>query len=74
MIKNNWISVEDRWPDTAGDYIVYGRFTRDCPKGVDVGSFYKKRRRFYNRGIITKDVTHWMPLPEPPNQPQDANQ
>lgn len=64
-----WISVEDRLPDEAGQYLVayhpciWARVdTSKTLVGMD--SFRGKTtwaQRKYQR------VTHWMPLPQPPN-------
>ena len=55
-----WISVEDRLPDSDTHLIV-------CHDDGGVGTAF-----FYNdlfsrdwRSIFD-DITHWMPLPEPP--------
>ena len=57
-----WVSVEDRLPETAQDVIVFdGRnVTFACKLGVWYGEF--------SRAI---NVTHWMPLPEPPKEVHD---
>lgn len=61
-----WISVKNRLPDEYSTIIIYGRFTRDCPNKVYEASFNPKSRKFHCAGIISKNVTHWMPLPSPP--------
>lgn len=61
-----WISVKDRLPEKSGDYIIYGRFTKDCPMNVYEASFSSKLRYFYRQGIKSKHVTHWMNLPSKP--------
>ena len=53
---NCWISVEDRLPEEAGKCIVH-----DVVLGVQV--------YFYHPDMVCsnwRSVTHWMPLPEPP--------
>lgn len=62
----HWIPTNDGWPAQSGSYIIYGRFTKDCPKKVEQAYFDRKRMAFYNLGIKAKNVTHWMLLPEPP--------
>lgn len=57
--QSEWISVEERLPDREGTYLV-------CT--------FKGERKFgvYGRYCVCDepqfeyDVTHWMPLPEPP--------
>ncbi|MGI9569506.1 MAG: DUF551 domain-containing protein [Desulfobulbia bacterium] len=55
---SKWISVKDRLPDKHGEYFV----SRACrPRGWVI--------RYAPVGWIVNDdypVTHWMPLPKPP--------
>ena len=68
---NNWISVNDRLPETYTRVLIFGRYTRDCPKKVYEAVFHIKGKRFTSlAGIISKDVTHWQPLPSPPTNNQ----
>ena len=59
--KQEWISVEERLPDESDCYLVniINHF------GLDFVTFtyYTK-----NYGFCVSDVTHWMPLPEPPKK------
>ena len=66
---SEWISVKDRMPEEGVDVLVYGYIYLDR-KGVDVdfvdgesGNFF-----YYDDG----GVTHWRPLPEPPESEDDA--
>ena len=56
-----WISVKDRLPDAFCPVIVYrkGHVERGAR---DVNGWWKVY------GTRTKSVTHWMPLPEPPEE------
>jgi len=66
----NWISVEDRLPDTDigdknyGDVIVIGY------NGVSVIPTIFEEGRTIQQWSRFKDynITHWMPLPEPPEE------
>jgi hypothetical protein len=54
---SEWISVKDRLPEEAGYYLVYPRD--------------KYHTSWFNRGfavttLYSIKVTHWMPLPQPP--------
>ncbi len=54
-----WISVKDRLPE-AGSYVL---------AYLDFGYGYSITTSIYiKNGFVTgeKDVTHWMPLPQPP--------
>lgn len=57
-----WVSVEERLPSPEVEVLV---FTRDRLIGVDkfFGTIFGQPT-FSQRGA--KRITHWMPLPEPP--------
>ena len=58
--KNEWISVKDRLPEEDIRVLVYINSDRSYTK-LDTDRLSNgKFVRWY------KDVTHWMPLPEPP--------
>lgn len=67
---NQWISCKDRLPEKHGEYLVcFGMF--DCTlNGTDVID-----KRYFGEksdgkvgwhSLCSSDITHWMPLPEPP--------
>ena len=81
--EQKWIPVTERLPEKDGKYLVfekgvYGtdtatlRFAKDGRK-VDKYDFLRGWKNVWYRydsewGHITIDnVTHWMPVPEPPN-------
>lgn len=57
-----WISVEDRLPGADGRYISYNG------EDIKIRSFDPVRQGSW----IIGEVTHWMPLPEPP-KPKELN-
>ena len=61
---SDWISVEERLPETFEPVIVCREVTKDERKVEqghrDVNGWWKVY------GTRTKHVTHWIPLPEPP--------
>jgi hypothetical protein len=71
----DWISVKDRLPsvqDTGNNYLAY---TPDFNEAEYMVVMWFQRNNksegaWEGSGVgwITKHVTHWMPLPEPPNQ------
>ena len=64
-----WISVEDRLPEQSGYVLTcYGDYHT-----INVFSYSKKHRAFNAHDCLPTaennvDVTHWMPLPEPPEE------
>lgn len=71
---SEWISVKDRLPETAGEYLVvyhpcyWDAVREELRVGIDTfrgkTAWAKKK---YQR------VTHWMPLPESPKEGCDTN-
>lgn len=66
-----WISVEERLPEFGERVLVCGRiddFGDEPEYGIDIAYRYHagvEHIDFY--WDSTFDVTHWMPLPEPPS-------
>lgn len=63
--RGEWISVKERLPEDSGGVNL-------CTRSGIVGTgFYDKYTKnwvqYYSGGALCVDVTHWMPLPEPPN-------
>ena len=61
----HWRKVEDELPKDGQKVIYYFEVT-----GINIGKYKKDKEGdiFYGRsGFLTNDVTHWMPLPEPPH-------
>lgn len=68
--RTRWIPVTERLPEVwrngetavLVNYMIYSPYF-----GVDIGSYHAKARTWLCMGLpIT--VTHWMPLPEPPEE------
>lgn len=62
---NEWISVKDRLPCKPGFYLVF------VPEMARVAIYYNGYDwivddDFYAFGAY--EITHWMPLPEPPKE------
>ena len=71
---NEWVSVEERLPDTDGAYLVYAptytggsSSSLDCIGGISFSRF-KPEKRSIESGYYKRPncVTHWMPIPAPP--------
>lgn len=59
-----WHRVEERLPDDSRDVIIF-----TASRIVGVGSFIRPNwYQWYSGGGLPVDVTHWMPLPEPPKE------
>lgn len=58
-----WISVEERLPEDGKIVLAFGK--RHATSGQFRGTGRKPNLWIW-RGNMYKDVTHWMPLPEPP--------
>jgi hypothetical protein len=67
---NSWISVKDRLPEIEGEYLAFGYSASDAARWVVV--MYDPRDEFWyelsSDRDWTDDITHWMPLPEPPKE------
>ena len=64
-----WISVEDRlpeaWKNEDGVLVNYMIYTPEF--GADIGNYHAKDKRWLCMAIPCT-VTHWMPLPEVPEE------
>ncbi|WP_142735613.1 DUF551 domain-containing protein, partial [Klebsiella quasipneumoniae] len=71
-VPGKWIPVSERMPEAGGDMIV---FTDGI---VMSGVSYAKKKGFYIQALEYDDdepvdsVTHWMPLPEAPQEDINA--
>lgn len=62
----DWISVKDRLPEPGHRVLaasVY--FTGECWMAVN-GTWY--RYNGFDMDHLFESITHWMPLPEPPEE------
>lgn len=79
--KSGWISVEDRLPESDGDYLVCD--TNDGDYGVygcffdsgyaEFGSWGSDYDPYTHGSLDSKwykedTITHWQPMPEPPKE------
>ena len=77
-----WISVEDRLPSRKGlepdevEYVLVSEQSFDAITGEKLGSCvsicgfgHDGWSKFDNFGYVrTENITHWMPLPDPPKE------
>ena len=58
-----WTSIKEELPKDSGTYFVW------CGEGYDLALYIKNVKWCLpDMRDITKLVTHWMPLPEPPKE------
>lgn len=69
----NWISVQEKLPETNAPVLCYVRSTATGNTAFTVGSCEKNEYWFLQSGVGTNsfphhywEVTHWQPLPEAP--------
>ena len=64
-----WISVKDRLPEKAGRYLCWFGLNVFCV-GADVATFVPEQKAFMSLEYARElwNITHWMPLPEPPKE------
>jgi len=68
-VAQRWIPVSERLPEVSGDYVVYrgGAYPSEIAywnfQGDDNPSGWLEWGKYIWAG---KPVTHWMPLPQPP--------
>jgi hypothetical protein len=71
--RAEWISVDERWPETDGYYLVWNKEQRK----IEIRFFhrlspyypvetYPEIRAYFGNCSDHKRITHWMPMPEPP--------
>ena len=80
--QRRWIPVTERLPDVDGNYIVTA-CDEGCPCGegiwydtvVVVAEYYRGSWTWIENGMeydLCGIITHWMPLPEPPEKEVEA--
>ena len=64
---NDWVSVEERLPENHAQVLMWSAKW----KIAEAGSYYNQHFWVYSEigdAYIADDITHWMPLPEPPEK------
>ena len=71
---NEWVSVEERLPEGHAQVLMWSAKWNIA----EAGSYYNKHFWVYSEigdGYIADNITHWMPLPAPPNhRPPEGEQ
>lgn len=62
-----WISVKERMPEKRGRYLCWFGKNTLCV-GADIATYLPEWHGFgiLETDTVLQNVTHWMPLPEPP--------
>ena len=60
--KDQWISVDERLPEPLVNVLVWDK------TWGDVMYAYVTRHNEWVGVILSHEITHWMPLPEPPKE------
>lgn len=65
---NQWISVDDKLPDTVDDCLVWYSCDTAFGKSKSVGISFCSRYDWYKKHLNGDNIVvlYWMPLPEPP--------
>ena len=66
---NEWVSVEEKLPEDNTQVLMWSARW----KIAEAGSYYNQHFWVYREigdGYIADNITHWMPLPSPPDKEQ----
>ena len=66
--KPKWIPVTERLPEKPGNYLVYANYAKGNLPFVDVDYYSGKNFATVYTCCGYYRVSHWMPLPEPPEE------
>lgn len=72
--ETRWISVEDELPKEGSDVLVYLSFFSFTQTDICVMNYDDVKKGWWDkcdRFWKPRDVTHYMPLPEPPEVDHD---
>ena len=61
-----WISVNDRVPKNSGHYLVVHRNKHNGSTSIAITAYIKCKIGEWWLNDYVFNVTHWMPLPQPP--------
>ncbi len=73
-VPGKWISVKDRIPEKPGRYLCwFGKNT--FAVGASIVSYIPDLHWFASLKSLERyeNVTHWMPMPEPPKEEDECN-
>ena len=64
--KSRWISVDDEQPPRSEWSFIFSKTVLVCDKDGHIDTAWYNFK--LNRWEWLNDITHWMPLPEPPKK------
>lgn len=71
-MMDEWISVKDKLPELGEKVLIYGTCNGEKYYSVDIlAPYFDENVERFKSYRWHKEVTHWMPLPEPPPSPLD---
>lgn len=65
-MHDGWISVEERLPEEDENVLVYGPW--GIGNGYSLAFWYDSAWNDVDSGYPLDNVSHWMPLPDPPKE------
>ena len=67
---SKWINIKDGVPKHCQEVIVCWNNFASCKREIHAATYSGDFGYFYihKAGLAVKDITHWMPLPEPPKE------
>ena len=65
-VGSKWIPVTERLPEKGEVVLACGK--RHATSGMFQGALRNNPKLWHWKGNTLKEVTHWMPLPEPPKE------
>ena len=69
---NEWVSVEERLPGVSGNYICAVKGKNGSVWTIPAEWSLEMKMWIGAFGEIKNIVTHWMPLPAPPERPKEG--
>ena len=68
-VPDKWVSVKDRLPEKSGQYLCWFGANK-VAIGPAIVTYVDEWKAFGNLVSLEKypNITHWMPLPEPPKE------
>ncbi len=59
-----WVDAKKRLPEEAGRYLIYAKAVKK--NGITIAYYDPEMGWWLVSSLNIRDITHWMPLPKPP--------